>query len=187
VAAVQGNGPWESSLRDYGSAISSLMGAYSTLPAPLKPVFVRACEEAAGASADDGAGRSPFMTWRQIRDLRDMGHTIGAHTHTHPVLAALSSGEQLHEIRRSKQVLEQQLGETVDVFAYPYGKPGRSFSDETKRLVGECGFKAAFSFYGGWNHPQAIDPYDVKRIKVDPGTSMPMFRTRVTTRGMIPV
>jgi peptidoglycan/xylan/chitin deacetylase (PgdA/CDA1 family) len=187
VGPLDGHGPWRIALRDYGRAISELMTIYAALPAALQASFVTACEEAAGRNAVGAAGRSPFMTWTQIRALREMGHTIGAHTHTHPVLASLAPDEQLREIRLSKQILEEQLRQRIDLFAYPYGKPGRSYSDTTKRLVAECGFSAACSFYGGWNRPEAIDPMDVRRIKVDPATSMPMFRTRVTTRGLLRV
>jgi PhzF family phenazine biosynthesis protein len=58
---------------------------------------------------------------------------------------------------------------------------------DAEQIVQECGFDAAFSFYGGWNRPGRVDAYDVRRIKVDLSTSMPMFRTRVTTRGVVPV
>jgi len=29
-----------------------------------------------------------MMSWRQLRELHDAGHTIGSHTHTHPMLTA---------------------------------------------------------------------------------------------------
>lgn len=186
VPGLGGSGPWRVDLRDYGLAITALMGIYGALPAEWRTEFVSACEYAAGASAD-ARPASPFMTWDQIRSLRDMGHSIGAHTHTHPVLASLPAGEQAEEIARSKQILEEQMGAAVDLFAYPYGKPVRSFSTVTKQLVAASGFRAAFSFYGGWNRPGATDPYDIRRIKVDLGTSMAAFRTRITTRGAIPV
>jgi peptidoglycan/xylan/chitin deacetylase (PgdA/CDA1 family) len=187
IPQLPGHGPWEIDLRNYGHAITELMRIYSILPVDLKPTFVSACETAAGASVDASPRPSPFMTWDQIRALRDMGHCIGAHTHTHPVLASLPPEEQAHEIALSKRVIEEQLERPVETFAYPYGKPERSFSAVTKRLVEAAGFRTAFSFYGGWNRPDGMDAYDVRRIKVDPGTSMPMFRARVTTRGTVPV
>lgn len=186
VPSLDGYGPWLEQTADYGRAITSLMQVYSTLPAALQEPFVAACEQA-GGSRTASASPSPFMTWSQLQSLKAMGHTIGAHTHTHPVLAALGRKEQAEEIGRSKRLLEQHVGAPVDVFAYPYGKPVRSFTPLTKSLVAECGFRAAFSFYGGWNRPQGTDPYDVRRMKVDPKTTPAMFRTRVTTRGTIPV
>ncbi len=184
VPAIGSSGPWAVPLTDYGQAISRVMAAYRSLPAADRGEFVAACEAASGARS---APRSPFMSWAQIRQLREMGHEIGAHTHTHPVLAALSADEQRDELGRSKDILEHRLGATVPLVAYPYGKPGTTFSSVTKRIARACGFRAAFSFYGGCNRPGRIDPYDVKRIKVEPETSPAMFRARVATRGLAPV
>lgn len=185
VPAIEGHGPWQIATAAYEPAITQAMRIYRSLPALQQPQFVDACERAAGVRARPGP--SPFMTWDQIRQLRDMGHTIGAHTHTHPVLASLSADEQHGEIAESKRILEAQLGGPVDVFAYPYGKPETTFTVQTQRAVEACGFAAAFSFYGGWNAPGRTARFDVKRIKVDPDTSMSMFRARVVTRGHAPV
>jgi peptidoglycan/xylan/chitin deacetylase (PgdA/CDA1 family) len=185
IPAAHGAGPWQIDASNYDTAITEAMRLYRSLSPGVQPAFVEACEQAAGARAS--AGKSPFMSWSQIRQLRDIGHTIGAHTHTHPVLSSLTPAEQRTEIETSKRLLEARLGARARVFAYPYGKPGSTFSNTTKQIVRACGFDAAFSFYGGWNRPGRIDAYDVKRIKVDLTTSMPTFRTRVTTRGSVPV
>ena len=178
-------GPWSIDATDYDRAITAAMRIYRSLSLGAQALFVAACEEAAGARAS--ATRSPFMTWAQIRVLRRMGHSIGAHTHTHPVLASLTAEQQRFEIVESKRILEEQLGSRVRLFAYPYGKRGSTFTEASMQIVQECGFDAAFSFYGGWNRPGRVDTYDVRRIKVDLATSMPMFRTRVITRGAVPV
>jgi peptidoglycan/xylan/chitin deacetylase (PgdA/CDA1 family) len=185
IPAIGGQGPWQIPTQRYDSAITMAMGIYRWLPARQQPLFVDACEHAAGVRAV--GGESPFMSWAQIRELRDMGHTIGAHTHTHPVLASLSAAEQQREIADSKRILEAQLGAPVDVFAYPYGKPHTTFTVETQQAVEACGFSAAFSFYGGWNAAGRTAVFDIRRIKVDTGTSMPMFRARVATQGRAPV
>jgi peptidoglycan/xylan/chitin deacetylase (PgdA/CDA1 family) len=186
IPALGAFGPWRVPTSHYTKAISLLMGAFQALTPDVQATFVDACEVSAGVRAAESK-RSLFMSWDQLRQLQAMGHTIGAHTHTHPVLATLSAGEQEAEIRQSKTILEQQLSAEVTVFAYPFGKPRRSFSDITKGIVGSCGFTAAFSFYGGFNRPGQIDPFDVKRIKIDLATSPAMFRVRVLTRGQAPV
>jgi len=185
IPAINRAGPWRIDTASYDAAITDAMRVYRSLGPAMQPAFVEACEAAAGARAS--SAKSPFMSWAQIRQLRDMGHTIGAHTHTHPVLATLPPAEQRAEIESSRRMLEARLRTRPRVFAYPYGKPGSTFSSTTKQIVRACGFDAAFSFYGGWNRPGRIDAYDVKRIKVDLSTSMPMFRTRVATRGTVPV
>jgi peptidoglycan/xylan/chitin deacetylase (PgdA/CDA1 family) len=66
---------------------------------------------------------------------------IGAHTVTHPVLAALSVAEQRQEIQQSKVQLEAMLGHEVVSFAYPHG----SSPPTTIATVGEAGFACACS------------------------------------------
>ena len=157
-----------------------------------------ACRSATGRSSNRASPRrdaaptiegrrSPFMTWNQIRKLSAMGHTIGAHTHTHPVLASLPTHAQQAEIESSRRILAEHLDAPVTLFAYPYGKPNRSFTAETKAIVRGAGFSAAFAFAGGFNRPGQIDPYEVKRMKVDTETSISMFRARVSSRGWLPV
>lgn len=181
------HGPWSVDAAQYGATISRLMGAYSGLPRDLQLAFVESCESAAGCSANDEGRRSPFMTWNQIRRLSTMGHTIGAHTHTHPVLASLPTQAQQAEIESSRRILAEHLDTPVTLFAYPYGKPNRSFTAETKEIVRGAGFTAAFAFAGGFNRPGEIDPYEIKRMKVDTETSISMFRARVSSRGWLPV
>lgn len=66
---------------------------------------------------------------------------IGAHTMTHPVLAALPASEQRQEIQESKARLEAMLGHEVASFAYPHG----SITPEATASVGEAGFVCACS------------------------------------------
>ena len=72
---------------------------------------------------------------------------IGAHTMTHPVLAALPLLEQRQEIQESKARLEALVGHAVVSFAYPHG----SSTPETAASVGEAGFVCACS-----SHPDAV-------------------------------
>lgn len=57
----------------------------------------------------------------EICEMRSAGHTIGCHSHSHFVLSQLPRGEWDAEIRRSKELLEDLLGEAVPHFSYPYG------------------------------------------------------------------
>ena len=91
---------------------------------------------------------------------------IGSHTHSHQVLAHLSCDEQRHELDLSRSLLRQHLNVDVEALAYPVGTAG-SFSEVSKRLAQEAGFRAAFSFYGGTNLPPTMERYDLRRVAVD--------------------
>jgi peptidoglycan/xylan/chitin deacetylase (PgdA/CDA1 family) len=92
-----------------------------------------------------------------VGDLID----IGGHSISHPELANLSVPEQDHELRTSKDRLEQVLGRKVTALAYPHG----SCSVETKRLAKEAGYAFAC---GTQRRPvqRDADPYELPRIGV---------------------
>jgi peptidoglycan/xylan/chitin deacetylase (PgdA/CDA1 family) len=64
---------------------------------------------------------------------------IGAHTLSHPRLAALLEAEQRDEIEGSRRELEAITGTTVRSFSYPHG----DFSPLTTRLVHAAGLTVA--------------------------------------------
>lgn len=81
-----------------------------------------------------------YMTWSQIRELRDFGVTIGAHTHSHLHMPAASLKTNRSEIETSNRIFQKELGAKPDLFAYPYGEA----SDAIEKLVRESGYSAAF-------------------------------------------
>jgi peptidoglycan/xylan/chitin deacetylase (PgdA/CDA1 family) len=79
----------------------------------------------------------------ELRQLAVAGLVeIGAHSVTHPVLAALSLQEQRREIEEGKQTLEAVCGQATTSFAYPYGSEA-DYSNETVQLVRQAGFACA--------------------------------------------
>lgn len=84
--------------------------------------------------------RQSTMSFSQLRELAQSGFEIGAHTLTHPQLPRLSRSASEHEIVRSKDVLEQQTGHGVNVFAYPYGLTTPEHREIAQRhFRGACG------------------------------------------------
>lgn len=66
---------------------------------------------------------------------------IGAHTVSHPALAAISVAEQQMELEQSKRTLEGILNRPVTGLAYPHG----SYSPETIAVAQAAGFSYACS------------------------------------------
>jgi peptidoglycan/xylan/chitin deacetylase (PgdA/CDA1 family) len=85
------------------------------------------------------------LTWPQVLEMRRGGMEIGAHSLTHRKLARLNREDVEVELKRSKQVIEQHLGEPVTLMSYPYGVPGRHFRSEITDMVTEAGYEFAAS------------------------------------------
>ena len=89
------------------------------------PATVYAVSSLVGTTSSWDAGigpdPAPLMNAGQLREVQDMGFTIGSHSSSHLRLAE-QSDERIHsELRDSKHALEDLLGRRVDHFCYPYG------------------------------------------------------------------
>jgi len=83
------------------------------------------------------------MDWFQVCEMSKAGMEFGAHTYSHPNLAVLNPPAAGAELRRSKQIMEDRLGRSVTLMAYPFGKPNRHFTPETMDLAAEAGYRYA--------------------------------------------
>ena len=109
-----------------------------------------------------GPGRSTLLA------LTKAGHTIGCHTHTHPVLTRLSTTRLRQEVLGSKLTLEDALGQRVSAFCYPHG----ANDARVREVVREAEFDVAFTVdLGGVN--RGDDPFRLKRVPVlgEPGSA----------------
>ena len=66
-----------------------------------------------------------------VRELIDMGHEVGSHTHTHRDLTRIGINEVEEEFRLSKGIISELTGNDDIGIAYPYG----SFNEEVIRVT----------------------------------------------------
>lgn len=75
-----------------------------------------------GRMGVDGVVTYPHFTWEQAKTMVDSGVIdIQSHTHYHSELINLSKNDLILELRKSKYLIEKNLGTKVNVLAYPYG------------------------------------------------------------------
>lgn len=104
----------------------------------------------------DGEG---FMSWPQLKELVASGWEIEGHTKTHPYLSKIERVSLLDELKSSKELLEQGLGQKVNFLAYSYG----DFNSVVSKAVKEAGYLMAFTTQRGWaSHKE--DQWQVKRV-----------------------
>ena len=98
----------------------------------------------------------PRSTYRSLsfQELQQMNNSdsvvIGAHTHTHPSLGALSYNEQLQEIKTSKEILENLLQEKIVHFSFPFGTRA-DFNTDTISICKSLQFEMVAA-----NHPYIV-------------------------------
>ena len=71
--------------------------------------------------------------------------TLASHTRTHPDLEKISAAQLRAEVAGSRQDLQQMLGVTTDLFAYPYGAVNKRVED----AVAGAGYRGARGLGGG--------------------------------------
>lgn len=86
-----------------------------------------------------------MVDWGQIREMRDAGVEIGAHTASHLHMPDAAAEVNKSEMQRSLQRFQEELGERPVLFAYPYGET----SLVTQAIVREFGFETAFGQHSG--------------------------------------
>jgi peptidoglycan/xylan/chitin deacetylase (PgdA/CDA1 family) len=126
-----------------------------------------------------------WMTWDDVRSLRDRGFEIGSHTVNHADLGQVNGEEAEAEIVRSGERLREELGTDAAYFSYPYGQP-QHITEANRELVRRAGYQCCLSAHGGSVGPQA-DLFRVKREPISPWYTSPyqfgfevLFRRRGT-------
>ena len=89
-----------------------------------------------------------MVDWGQIREMRDAGVEIGAHTASHLHMPDAADEVNKSEMQRSLKRFQEELGERPALFAYPYGETSLA----TQAIVREFGFETAFGQHSGVAH-----------------------------------
>lgn len=125
--------------------IDCLIASVKHLSPPEREQKCREVAQACGGALPDDL----MLTTEQLLGLRGGCIDFGAHTVRHPILASLPDEEAEREIRQGKAELEAILGQTVQIFAYPNGKPMVDYLPKHVDMVRAAGFTAAVSTHWG--------------------------------------
>jgi peptidoglycan/xylan/chitin deacetylase (PgdA/CDA1 family) len=100
-----------------------------------------------------------FMSWHQLKELVANGWEIEGHTTNHPYLTKMDPSTVISELNPSKELLEKELGQTVNFFAYPYG----DLNANVVQALKDTGYLMAVTTERGWADVKA-DAWRVHRV-----------------------
>lgn len=87
------------------------------------------------------------VSWDQLREIKGSGLAYFVdHTWSHTAVNSGTLEKIKYEIETGKSQLEQNIGQTVNIFAYPYG----SFSQTSINVLIQDGFSGAFATTPGF-------------------------------------
>jgi len=125
---------------------------------------------------DQGLRR--YLSWDQIRQLRDEGMAIGAHSASHRHITFMDPAKARADIERGMERLRAELGQSPDVFAYPFGE----YSLRLRKVVADMGFRAAFGQHSG-AVGRSRDRFDLPRFAMNERYGeIARFRTAASAR-----
>jgi peptidoglycan/xylan/chitin deacetylase (PgdA/CDA1 family) len=107
-----------------------------------------------------------MMDWEKVLAMKKAGHTIGAHTLSHPNLAHVSAALAKEEIVGSKNRLEEKVGDSVRHFSYPHPALNPQWSQQTVQITRDAGFRSAVLTTHGSVAP-GDEPLSLMRIPAD--------------------
>ena len=109
-------------------------------------------------------GTPRYASWDQLREMRAAGMSIQSHTHSHPFLSELGATRLRDELRRSREILDEQLGQRTTMLAFPGGDAPRR---RLRGLLADCGYEVIATSRWGRNYPTSSEgPRHVKRCTV---------------------
>jgi peptidoglycan/xylan/chitin deacetylase (PgdA/CDA1 family) len=128
--------------------------------------------------AKERVGQPPdeMLSWCQIQELASAGIEIGSHSHSHPQLDQLAAGALERELRDSRALLEDRLGQPVTTLAYPFGYSSLA----VRRAVRAAGYEVAAAVRNTRARPSE-DLLAVPRLTIGRSTSQEVF-ARILTR-----
>lgn len=106
------------------------------------------------------------MRWTQLKDLKNRGFIIGAHTMDHYLTASNDKKELEYQIVDCKHIIEDRLGGECDYFAWPYGKLEHTNNYAVdlacktyKHVFSQSDYRHYFSFNGKVINRRHFEPF----------------------------
>jgi peptidoglycan/xylan/chitin deacetylase (PgdA/CDA1 family) len=118
-----------------------------------------------------------YLSRSQIGEMKSNNISFGSHTISHRILTGLGEKEIIREIRGSKDILESQLGNKINSFAYPVGTRA-DFDDAIMEIVKGCKYTCACSNVYGMNSVNS-DIFALNRIGIETTDNFFIFKQKL--------
>ncbi len=92
-------------------------------------------------------GNPGYLSWDQVKELKNSGIVmVGSHSVNHYRMTLITDPKVIrYELTESKKTLEEQLGQNIGWFSYPYGNYNNHIASEVKK----ANYKGAVSTVEG--------------------------------------
>jgi len=106
-------------------------------------------------------GRPGYMSKEQVKQLSDLGHTVGSHTWDHKNVKKYTEEDWKTQIVKPSEQLQNITGKPIEYFAYPFGLWNKEAIAGLRKY---SNFKAVFQLYAKRDDKDPL--YTIRRIIV---------------------
>ena len=153
----------------------------SEIPAAEREQVLDRLAERAGVGRGEGLEET-FLRPEDLREMRQAGMVVGAHSRTHPHLDRLPAEHHDDEVAGSRRDLEEILGEPVPHFAWPNPSGGGTVNDTARAAAERAGFATAVTSVPGPMTP-GVDRLKLPRLGVYAGAQERLLFRLLERRG----
>ena len=146
------------------------MNSYTEAFPILKDLNMKATIFCVGNSLDG----SYYLSHEAIKEMSDYGIDIESHTVNHVHLDTLSYDEQLLELKKSKEILENITGKEVLSIAYPFG----DYNTDTVKAAKQAGYSLGFTTNLGLSD-RSDNIFELDRIYISSNYDMNTFKALI--------
>jgi len=120
------------------------------------------------------------LIWEEIQELHKRGFDFGSHTHSHPILLKLKKDTIEMELKQSKQIIEDKIGQSVTSFSYPYAFPETriKFKQSLRESLIKFGYLNCVTTIIGCAGKED-DNFFLKRIPINSKDDLSFFRAKL--------
>jgi len=121
--------------------------------------------------------RAHYLSWDDLRELRDAGMEIGGHGHAHLIMDKTPAEEQRKDVARNLGLLRERLGVAADCFSYPNGAYGEATLDVLRQSAVKLAFTTDAETGFRRDRPLEIGRVDTASLPMKPDESEATRRT----------
>ncbi len=128
------------------------------------------------AASDAQPLGAKYISWDECRQMAQSGVTVGSHSRSHRRFSALDDRQASDELTMSKSQIEEELGQSCEHFACPWGQPHQDYlPSRDPCLAAAAGYQSFFTTKRG-AATVGDSPWSIPRVRLEPGWDVAQLR-----------
>jgi peptidoglycan/xylan/chitin deacetylase (PgdA/CDA1 family) len=115
-----------------------------------------------------------ILSQSMLLELNQLGVEIGAHTMNHVKLAKVDNNKAITEVNKSKDTLEQIIGNKINSFSFPHG----DYNNDVIEIVSQAGFTNALTCINGYAN-DATSAFEMPRKYITYFDTLDNFKSKL--------